>query len=143
MNAADVLRQCARAGVLVSADGGRLHVRSVDGAPVPSDLLVDLRAHKAELLAILAGRPEPRPGRCWSCGQPVLGWPAALFANCAACALTGTRRVLARLHGIERTPGSESELAEGYEKRKTRRMLGTLGKEDVVMKYGSNLVRRP
>jgi hypothetical protein len=82
MNVDDVLRACARAGVLVSAGGSRLHVRTVDGTPIPPDILAALRTHKAELLRILAGRPEPRPGRCWSCGQPVLGWPVRLPGGC-------------------------------------------------------------
>jgi hypothetical protein len=143
MSAADVLHACACAGVLVTADGGRLHVRSEDGSPIPPALLAALREHKAALLALLDGRPEPRRGHCWTCGGPVLGWPDALYANCAPCALTGARRVRMRLHGTERTPGSEPELAGGCAKRKTLRMLDTLEKEDVVMKYGTDLVRRP
>jgi hypothetical protein len=95
-----LLRRCGERGIALWAADGHLRYRVLDGSGLPADLAAALRTHKAELLRILAGRPEPRPGRCWSCGQPVLGWPAALYANCAGCALAGARRVLARLTGM-------------------------------------------
>lgn len=101
MSADAVLRRCARAGVAVWNDGGQLRYRVLDGAGLPADLADDLRRHKAELCALLNGRPEPRPGHCWTCGGPVLGWPDALYANCGDCVLAAAERILGGLRGRE------------------------------------------
>jgi hypothetical protein len=109
MSVDETLRACARAGVIVWNEGCRLRYRTLTGDGLPADLADALRAHRDELLALLAGRPEPRPGRCWTCGGEVAGWPDALYANCATCASEGARRVLARLRG-DGSPASRDRL---------------------------------
>ena len=64
MSAAAVLSELRRRGVELVAAGGRLRFRPVQA--VSPDLVEQMRAHKAELLAILAGgeRLDTAGGEC-------------------------------------------------------------------------------
>ena len=85
MSAVTLLREAARAGVdLSSHPDGTLQAKFHRGAAA-SDLLAQLRAHKAELVEILTG------WRCRHCGQR-LAWPAPVGvmhgdgrASCFSC----------------------------------------------------------
>lgn len=110
MRGADaVLRACARAGVIVTADGPHLDAWTEDGSPLPVELIAALRAHKSELLAILNGK-QPRRGRCWTCGAPVPGEPDLLYAACAGCAQAALERLLAN----SRAPAKKKTAKEGF-----------------------------
>ena len=60
MTAAGLLPRLAEAGITAWAEGGRVRLRGHEPAP---DLLAEVRAHRAELLALLtAPDPSPSPG---------------------------------------------------------------------------------
>ncbi|WP_288049840.1 hypothetical protein [Acidiphilium sp.] len=58
MTPAAALARAHAAGLTVTAEGGRLRWR---GPPPPPDLLADLRAHKAALLALLTAANDTTP----------------------------------------------------------------------------------
>ena len=91
----DLLRELSRAGVVVTAAGDRLHYRSETGQPIPAALIARLRDHKAELLAILAGKC-PQRGHCWTCGVRLPLEPWLLYAQCAECAVAALGRLRGR-----------------------------------------------
>lgn len=57
MSAAALLERCRAAGVSLVADGDVLRVKA--GLAPPADLLAELKAHKAEVLAALSAEVAP------------------------------------------------------------------------------------
>ncbi|MFN4005847.1 MAG: hypothetical protein ACK4MJ_07765 [Hylemonella sp.] len=104
MTAADLLRRCAAAGVVLAAEAGRLH--AAGPAEGVHELAPLLRERRAELLALLSQGPEPNsaPYRAeGACAAPV---PAE----------QGIPDPAKQAHSFERerqtwTPATEQELA--------------------------------
>ena len=69
-------------GVQLVPEGDRLRVRPASA--VPPDLLGRLREHKAEVLALLTGRPSVRPARHVAEALPFLRMPLDVFARAGA-----------------------------------------------------------
>lgn len=59
MNAAVLLEQVRQCGARIGINGDRLRIAAP--APLPDKLLLELRAHKLELLALLAANESPDP----------------------------------------------------------------------------------
>ncbi|MCK6465096.1 MAG: hypothetical protein L6Q93_09685 [Phycisphaerae bacterium] len=105
MGAEGLIHKLATLGVELAADGDRLRFRPVDR--VTPDLLAELRAHKADLLAALgAGVADADP--C----QPVPTDPAAGTGGTLAAIRAAGRRKLAELGWIvgDRLAGLPEEL---------------------------------
>ena len=95
MTAADLLADCRRRGVDVTAVGDRLRWRCRGGPP--ADLLNRLRERKAEILATLTAAacpacrgPTDAGRRCWRCcDRPCVGCGrptgSAFIQRCSAC----------------------------------------------------------
>lgn len=77
--ALSILARCRRLGVQLRADGGRLRFRPVEA--VDDALRANLAAHKAELLAVLAGGADPTLSEL---GEPAIGGADGLPALAAA-----------------------------------------------------------
>ena len=60
INVLTLLRDLQRQGVHFEVAGDRLHVRARQ--PLPAEVVDTLRAHKAELLRLLAAEADPWPG---------------------------------------------------------------------------------
>jgi hypothetical protein len=58
MTPAMILSRCRESGIPLSANGDRLHV-GVEPDQIPADLLGELKAHKTELVALLANPWAP------------------------------------------------------------------------------------
>ena len=71
MSAARLLDEARAAGLQLRVENERVRL-SAEAAP-PPELLARLRAHKAEIAALLRGN------LCRHCGAP-MGWPAAAGA---------------------------------------------------------------
>jgi hypothetical protein len=70
--AADVLRAARAAGITIGIDGENLTLEAA--IEPPADVFAALKAHKAEILALLRSDPlRAGPGftRCAGCGQPI------------------------------------------------------------------------
>jgi hypothetical protein len=84
MNAADLLAKAKAIGATVAADGGDLVLRS--RVAIPEDLISDLRAHKAEVLALLVREDATRQSTtCRGCGVVILAG-RTLCTNCGSAA---------------------------------------------------------
>lgn len=59
MTAETILSRCRALGIPISMNGDRLHV-GVESDRLPADLLDELKAHKAELLAMLSAESRIR-----------------------------------------------------------------------------------
>ena len=57
MTAQEILRMAFDCGVLIQVKGDTLHLEAKE-AP-PNHLLVELKAHKSELITLLATKPHP------------------------------------------------------------------------------------
>jgi hypothetical protein len=94
---AELLAECGRRGVVVTAVGDRLRVRGPVGAV--KALRSVLIAHKPEIIAALARCPSCRQPtddkrRCWHCHDRACErcgrqTGSAFIAHCVACGLTG------------------------------------------------------
>jgi TubC N-terminal docking domain len=83
MTAEELLTRAEVLGVSVQADGSELVLRYRGG--LPADLVDELRAHKAEVLAFLVGDIDDSPVACRGCA-------AAIPAGTTLCVECGSAR---------------------------------------------------
>jgi hypothetical protein len=100
--ALDILKRAQAAGVTVAADGEQLRLKAPKEPP--TELIEELRAHKAELLALLATessaeaiqiktweRPEPLPLTTDEAAARISSWLEAMDRLPKSCKLEGSR----------------------------------------------------
>ena len=80
MTALDVLDTLLELGVAVTVDGGGLHLYGPKGA-VSAELLAEVRAHKAVLVALLGPPDQAAPQRHEDAKVPPSGCPRPAWAE--------------------------------------------------------------
>lgn len=89
MDIEEFFADLSREGIVLTAAGGRLHVRS-QGA-VPSYVVQQIAARKDELLAFMAPKPSViSRGHCLVCGRQLSAYPQpGEWLRCAGCGNAG------------------------------------------------------
>jgi hypothetical protein len=69
VKAAEILERLRALGIQALVRDGKLVTRQPKGTVIPPDLAEEVRAHKAELIRLLAGTPEAPGDRLYRTGQ--------------------------------------------------------------------------
>jgi hypothetical protein len=104
MTAEELLTRAEVLGVSVQADGSELVLRYQGG--LPADLVAELRAHKAEVLALLVGKVNDCPVACRGCA-------ALIPAGTTLCVDCGSARSPLVQYAIELYALSEERSLRG------------------------------